>query len=65
MNLQTKRIGLALLDWTRKLFFACIFATLVSFWSAKWEEAQEKNPPKSCECRLLVVEQMKSYGEKR
>jgi len=37
-----KKVGIFVLEWTRKLFFACVFATLVSFWSAKWEETQEK-----------------------
>lgn len=55
-----KNILLLVLQWARKLFFACIFATLVSFWSAKWEEAQEKS--RTCDCRAPASKALKHCG---
>lgn len=62
MKLIYKKVLLVGLDWTRKLFFACMFATLVSFWSAKWEEAQEKI--RTCDCRAPASKALKNCGAK-
>lgn len=65
MTFSTKNIVKTLLDWTRKFFFACVFATLVSFWSAKWEMAQEESQLKSCEGRLPAGKMVKTRKVKR
>jgi hypothetical protein len=58
-----KKAMFVVLDWTRKLFFACMFATLVSFWSAKWEEAQEKI--RSCDCRAPAAKTLAACRARR
>lgn len=69
MKFKIKKVGWVLLDWSRKFFFACVFATLVSFWSAKWELAQERAEArvklKDNDCQLSAGRQPKSVKEKR
>ena len=63
MTLIYKKAMLVVLDWTRKLFFACMFATLVSFWTAKWEEAHEKG--RVCDCRAPAAKALKDSGGRK
>ncbi len=63
MKLNYRKALLVVMDWTRKLFFACVFATLLSFWSAKWEDAQEKN--RISDCRSPANKALKSSGGRK
>jgi hypothetical protein len=58
-----KKCLLFVLDWARKLFFACVFATLVSFWSAKWEETHEKII--ICESRAPAAKTLEHFKYRR
>lgn len=61
MTPMYKKILLTVLDWVRRIFFACVFATLVSFWSAKWEEAQQQ----TCDCRAPAAKAPRACDARR
>lgn len=63
MNPNYKKVLVFVMEWTRKLFFACVFATLVSFWSAKWEETQKKIL--ICESRVPASQTLKEFRGRR